>query len=77
MSNISDINPHAFPVPEYTETVQNDFRKGMSLLDYFAGQAIIGLLSNSLYSGFSETQLSDKAYDIAANMLGTRKWLMK
>ena len=77
MSNISDTNPHAFPVPEYTETVQNDFRKGMSLLDYFAGQALIGLLSNPVYNSFSKTQLSDEAYDIAANMLGARMIMMK
>lgn len=64
-------NPYAFPVTDNT-TFLND---GMTLRDYFAGQAIIGI-----YSAHKERAAIDEpeywaetAYDIADAMLKFRE----
>ncbi len=52
--------------------------QGMTLLDYFAGQALAGMLSNSeskftnRFSGYAEC-----AYDLAAAMLAERRRVIK
>ena len=52
--------------------------EGMNLLDYFAGQALAGMLSNSeskftnRFSGYAEC-----AYDLAAAMLAERNRRMQ
>lgn len=45
---------------------------GMTLRDYFAGQALIGLLSNPESMGLS-TNISFKAYNLADAMLAERE----
>lgn len=44
---------------------------GMSLLDYFAGQAIIGLVQSCAESAFSD--MAEDAYQIAEKMLTVRE----
>lgn len=76
-------NPPAFPVPPGVTTFTGDPRdgagyepsqEGMSLRDYFAGQALIGLLSG-LYRDTSNANLSEvprEALAIADALLAAR-----
>ena len=68
MKNIS-----AFPLPEYREFSRSESAEGMPLRDYFAGQALTGLLF-----AFPETdfrikekagRVVEEAYNIADAML--------
>jgi len=62
-------NPQAFPS---LEMMSKD--KGMTLRDYFAGQAITGLMTmvNSGHAGNSKENLSGISYEIADAMLAER-----
>ena len=51
-------NPQAFPSDENTQT-----KKGMTLLDYFAGQALNGVLSNSKVESMRIAEFDDKYTD--------------
>jgi hypothetical protein len=55
------MNPYIFPHPEVSE------RNGMTLRDYFAGQALIGLLFNPEDGNFR--LLAEDAYLYADAML--------
>jgi hypothetical protein len=60
----------AFPVPNYVNVDGDTFESkpsGMSLRDWFAGQALVGLLS----AGYGETA-PHVAYDMADRMLEER-----
>lgn len=46
--------------------------KDITLRDYFAGQAITGLLGSFQYEDWSTTCLAKEAYRIADRMLSTR-----
>jgi len=73
-------NPPAFPRPASRgnnyltgeENVVVDPQQGMTLLDYFAGQAIWGLTSR-YGQQFSARWLAQQAYQIAKAMLDARK----
>lgn len=57
-------NPRAFPV-----AIEGFVQNGMTLRDYFAGQAIIGIVG----AGFGlHRDFAQRAYDIADAMLFTR-----
>ncbi len=61
-------NPAAFPLKHS----EDKFNPGMTLRDYFAGQAIAGILSTpSILEdlGLSLNQASDLAYEIAEDLL--------
>jgi hypothetical protein len=68
----------AFPLPMGSETTEGN--QGMSLRDYFAGQAIIGLVghgNNVKASNYDPTAtiadvVADQAYFIADAMLQAR-----
>ena len=65
-------NIAAFPLKHSDDK----FNPGMTLRDYFAGQAIIGILSTpSLLEelGLHINEASDLAYDIADDLLTTRQ----
>jgi hypothetical protein len=65
-------NIAAFPLKHSDDK----FNPGMTLRDYFAGQAIIGILSApSLLEelGLHINEASDLAYDIADDLLTTRQ----
>jgi hypothetical protein len=75
-------NPHAFPfqsVTPYGEPNSPEF--GMTLLDWFAGQALAGLLANP-QSDIAEDwswrtgSLTGDAYVYADDMLAARKTLL-
>jgi len=58
--------PDTQPLNEYAE-------HGMTLRDYFAGQALVGLIARSELGRLPEDeQLADAAYYIATAMLETR-----
>jgi hypothetical protein len=69
-------NPPAFPTTKPLDT-WDDPNQGMSLRDYFAGQAMTELRPPKYYIGAEETRLSFRdyaktAYDIADAMLAER-----
>jgi len=67
--------PHVYPqdVPSKDSATYLKREGGMTLLDYFAGHVIEGLVSNlPTDQGVNIPQLCDNAYMIAAWMLATR-----
>lgn len=61
----------AFP---WVSDKANTLAKGMTLLDYFAGQAILGILSNpdcKVLKGADE--FASAAYNVAASMIKARE----
>lgn len=65
---INDGGP-AFPV---TEDAWENF--GMSLRDYFAGQALAGAISNPEYGiGLGKTGIAEECYSIADAMISARE----
>jgi hypothetical protein len=69
-------NPNAFPEPSSGpypngEIVQG--REGMSLRDYFAGQALAGMLANQrAYDEVRAEVIANMSYDQADEMLKVR-----
>ena len=69
-----DKGGQAFPTPgsKYENGIVNHPESGMSLRDYFAGQALVGLMARAdevLYS----TTIAQESYMIADAMLIARK----
>ena len=65
-------NPSAFPTHDQTPTTdprERILQGGMTLRDYFAGQAIVGLIMRSTYG---QTTKPAEAYAIADAMLAAR-----
>lgn len=72
----NNTNPSAFPyrrIKDYTDRVgtYEDSSTGMTLRDYFAGQALAGMCSNS--GANTITFKADAAYKIADLMLKERE----
>ena len=62
-----EIKQHpAFPVPV------SHVRTGMMLRDYFAGQALVGLVPLTTEPGFDRNVIAEAAYKIADAMLSKR-----
>lgn len=61
-------NPYAFPLAETPYAERQD---GMSLRDWFAGQAIIGLLTSGL--GTPLDVVTSAAFEVADAMLAERE----
>lgn len=66
-------NPPAFPLPEYREFSRSESAEGMTLRDYFAGQALAGFASQYGISG-ADAQIANaiRCYQIADVMLTER-----
>jgi hypothetical protein len=66
-------NPNVFPGTEehwYNETkIGETYHHGMKLRDYFAGQALAGMISN----GGRPSDLAKDAYSVADKMLKERE----
>jgi len=60
-------NPRAFPVAN-EGFVQN----GMTLRDYFAGQALVGMYANPEFDMLSTDGKAEEAFDMADKMLEQR-----
>ena len=67
---LSEHDESAFPV-EVGQTC--DDLRGMSLLDWFAGQAISGLLSDPTIERCSPEEYASSSYDYAESMMNERK----
>lgn len=69
-------NPSVFPRPSVlcpqTGMMFEEGVPGMDLRDYFAGQAIMGLLAHGGYTTGIEPVLATRAYWIADQMLEAR-----
>lgn len=74
MAGPSPLSPSAFPQNEFSAYTTD--REGLSIRDWFAGQALVGLLASSTYSnagdGF-EDFIAAKAGNIADAMLIERE----
>jgi hypothetical protein len=57
----------AFPLS--TSSGSNESVNGMSLLDYFAGQALAGLLSDATISGVTPDGYAESSYDYVESMI--------
>lgn len=70
MDSRSDGGP-AFPLP--TGAGDKAWRQGMSLRDWFAGQALSGFLASDTYSEESAADLAKWSYQQADAMLKARE----
>ncbi len=71
MSDPRNDGGQAFP-PNLHPAGHPDCPQGMSLRDYFAGQAVIGIISNDPTGKITFQDIAAKAYDIADAMLDDR-----
>lgn len=55
----------AFPYPEHGE-------KGISMRDYFAAKALLGMMTNHEYRGWEYPLIAEVAYQLADCMLAAR-----
>lgn len=46
--------------------------ENVTLLDYFAGQALVGLLASNIAAGWEKQEIADTAYKMAGKMLNAR-----
>jgi hypothetical protein len=74
------LNPYAFPRP--ASELKNEYHKesapampGMTLLDYFAGQALAGTLAGSTV--YLDDAAVARAYSLAGKMLEERQKYLK
>lgn len=49
--------------------VEKDIYTPIELLDWFAGQALVGVMSNPVTRSWDANQLAEKAYEIADAMI--------
>lgn len=68
-------NPLAFPRPGFDNPA--GYEDGMTLLDWFAGQALAGFLSSPLLGDLGRQKIAGEAYAIADAMLAHRKSLQR
>jgi hypothetical protein len=74
MSDTKDNGGTAFPGPSFTRAGHpNGHSMGMSLRDWFAGQALAVALDRWLEVRGSDKEISGWAYEIADAMLEARK----
>ena len=83
MTYIHPQDTYAFPIPTVIEADGSVFEHGqigMTLRDWFAGQALNGLLADSVMAsngrygtGISESDVADMAYGMANAMLHRRQ----
>ena len=74
MSKARDGGP-AFPLQDTFPSSRMDIKKGMSLRDWFAGQALAGMMANCYEDWNFETHgelVGTEAYRIADSMLKAR-----
>ena len=71
---MSDRNPPAFPRSEPHDEGFSEIYPGMTLADYFAGQALCGLLASpNCRSTFNERTIAHMAFEVADAMLAARQ----
>ena len=64
-TEINDGGP-AFPIPE---SDYEDGRTGMTLRDYFAGQALAGILAGPIVSQCRGGEAAEASYNLADDMI--------
>jgi len=65
----------AYPQDEMMDSAHSEIHRqheGMTLLDYFAGQALVGLIANPESTEHSPQEMADAAYGLASLMIETR-----
>jgi hypothetical protein len=74
VSNARDDGGPAFPQPNQIHPGNNDpgSGPGMTLRDWFAGQALAGMIARIDYDKVPETHIAQWAYDQADAMLKAR-----
>jgi len=73
-----DTSGPAFPVPEQNRLSDGTYcNEGMTLRDYFAGQAVAGILAgywgNPAMGGLTQRCIANESYAVADAMLEARK----
>lgn len=71
-------NPQAFPVPPASFGPSGDLAvatEGMTLRDWFAGQALMGIIAGCAGSGltYDDHEAAEDAFQVADAMLAARK----
>jgi hypothetical protein len=66
---INDGGP-AFPAPAYAANITD---KGMTLRDYFAAQALAGMLTRKESDGWTNREVAGDCYSYADAMLAARE----
>jgi hypothetical protein len=66
-------NPYAFPTTSYYDEKPVGIDEGMELRDYFAAQALIGLLANPRCDAANGLLCPQSAYELADAMLRERE----
>lgn len=76
--NRAESGGSAFPRPIGVDGVRhyNPSQKGMTLLDYFAGQALVGLIINSATVSVI-VPITTRAYELAKYMIEARGEMLK
>ena len=69
---IDDGGP-AFPAHDLSDGICNQSSHGMTLRDYFAGQALAGILGQKWAEGSTDGTVTKACYQLADHMITTRK----
>lgn len=75
MPNINDGGP-AFPRPYFEHPTNGEYslaQEGMSLRDYFAGQALVGIIASEVENRTPSEIVAKRAYELADAMLKARE----
>ena len=70
MNTLINTGGPAFPAPAYAANITD---KGMTLRDYFAGQALAGMLALGEFISNAKSWMPEEAYELADAMLAARQ----
>lgn len=62
----------AFPVVGEIDEIHDG---GMTLLDYFAGQALVGMLARDKYQSYCKSEFARDSYEMAKEMVERKTYV--
>lgn len=63
----------AFPIVEFNPIMGSRVDPGMSLRDWFAGHALMGILASATFEYLEDKNKAKLAYELADHMIDARK----